>query len=177
MPQGRDALLTGAAHAEVTASVTTNEQVIWERMLGIKVTSTTNLATANDNIFDYTGPVAITLMFGEVTSVVATTSSMRITTSIGTTMNLCLSTDITTLADATMFMVSGDPAEGLNNVTTQALSRVAYTTDGTRTMFVLGNEGVTDAILAVNNATGTGTILWTAFYIPLGTSATMAASA
>ena len=173
MPTGRDALLVGAQHI----GATTNEQDYWERYLGIRVTTTTNLATANDNIFDFTGPVAVTLMFGEVTSVFATTSSMNVTTSTATAAAICLSTDVTTLADGAMFIVSGDPAEGLNNITIQAVGRRAYTTDGTRNWFVVGNEAVTDTMIQVLNATGTGTVLWTAFYIPLGTTATMSASA
>ena len=145
--------------------------------LGFGVTKTSDLASASglDDLFTITGKVAITLLTGEVTTVVggAATMKLRAKTAI---VDLCAATTIDTDADGTMYLFTGVASETLNASVTPVIS-VAYKTTGGTTPVILGQAGGTETIEHVLDAADTGAVLWTLFYMPLEAGASVAAAA
>ena len=130
-----------------------------------------DVAAAPDDLFTVTGKVLITLMHGEVTSVIATTTSLAIITSTNS-QALAAATQITTDALGTLYMVSGDPDLGLNGGGTPGLD-AATLTNGALAPFIVNDDRIYQSV----NGAGTGTIQWDLYYIPLEDSASVASSA
>lgn len=139
--------------------------------LGRRVTKVGTLASAPDALFTVTGKNLITLMVGEVTSVVATTTSLQLQTSTGSVI-IATSTQITTDAAGTLYMVTGDPDDALCGGATPNADIAFSKTGFNPPMFV--ND---DVIMQVINGAGTGLIEWTVYYFPLEDSATIEAAA
>lgn len=138
---------------------------------GRRVTKTGDISSAPDALFTVTGKNLITMIVGEVTSVFATTTSMHLKTSTGA-IALCTSTQVTTAAAGTLYMVTGDPDDALNGGATPnadaAFSKTGFFPP------ILVNDDRIDMIV---NGAGTGTVEWTLYYFPLEDSATIEAAA
>lgn len=144
-------------------------------ILGTKVTKAHNLATDNVDLFTVTGKVLITLLIGEVTTVVATTTTyaMRVKTS---NEAIFAATTITTDADDTMYLFGGDPTVVLNNGGTP-VTRVAFLDGaGPHSPIVVGLAGGSCVIESDLDAAGTGVISWSLWYHPLEASASVVAA-
>lgn len=143
--------------------------------LGYKVTKSHNLTSDNADLFTVTGKNAITLLTGEVTTVVATTTTyaMRVKT---TTEAIFAATTITTDADDTMYLFSGDPTVVLNNAGTP-VTRVAFLDGaGPISPLVVGLAGGSLTIESDLDGAGTGVIRWDLFYMPLEAGAKIVAA-
>lgn len=145
--------------------------------LGYRITKTSNLAdgAGTDALFTVTGSVMVNLLVGEVTTVVATTTTMKLTDTTNT-VDLCAATTITSDADGTMYLFSGVASEALNSGVTPVIG-VAYKTTGGTTPVILGNSGGSSTISHILDGAGTGAVLWTMYYLPLNSGATVAAAA
>lgn len=144
--------------------------------LGYTVTKAHNLATDNVDLFTVTGKVAITLMVGEVTTVVggAATYQLRVKT---TTEALCAVTTIDTDAAGTMYMVTGDPNVILNGTGSTPVTRVAFSVGAfPHSVFVLGLTGGSLTIESDMDAADTGVITWNLYYMPLEAGASVVAA-
>jgi len=145
--------------------------------LGYKITKPHDLSTDNDDLFDVTGTCMITMLYGEVTTVVATTTTyaMRVKTSGEA---IFAATTITTDAEGTMYLFSGDPTVVLNNAGTPTTT-VAFLDGaaGAISPLIVGNSGGSAVIESDLDGAGTGVIAWSLFYLPLEAGASIAASA
>ena len=143
--------------------------------LGFKITKSHNLATDNVDLFTVTGKNAITLLTGEVTTVVGTTTTylMRIKTS---NEAIFAATTITTDAVGTMYLFGGDPTVVLNNAGTP-VTRVGFLDGaGPLTPLIVGLAGGSATIESDLDAAGTGVIRWDLWYLPLEASASIVAA-
>lgn len=142
--------------------------------LGYAVTKDCDLSGANDDLFTVTGKVLVTLIAGEVTTVLsgAEAFQLRIKTD---NIALCAATTIDTDADGTHYMLSGDFGDAMNGGSTPGLRAADVNSVGARGQFVVGDAGGTCTI--ESNTTGNGgTISFTLFYLPLEASAAVAAA-
>lgn len=143
--------------------------------VGLAVSKSHNLATDNVDLFTVTGKVLITLLTGEVTTVVATTTTyaMRIKT---TNEAIFAATTITTDAAGTMYLFGGDPTVVLNNAGTP-VTRVAFLDGaGPVSPLVVGLASGSSIIESDLDAAGTGVIAWKLFYVPLEAGASVVAA-
>jgi hypothetical protein len=138
---------------------------------GRRVTKSSTIASAPDMLFDVTGKCMITLMFGEVTSVIATSTSMSLNTSTNDDV-IVASTQITTDAVGTQYVVSGDPDLGFNGGGTPTIDTAMFKV-GTVAPFIVNDDTIE---MNVNTA-GTGLVEWVLYYLPLEDGATVAAAA
>ncbi len=143
--------------------------------LGIRVTKVSDIASDPDALFVVTGKVLITLMVGEVTTVIATTTTLNLRVA-STNESLCQNTTITNDILATMYILTGDIADDLNG-TGLAQARVASVQDNPPSQLVVGLAGGSLTIEQNLNAAGTGAITWDLFYIPLEDDAKVEAAA
>lgn len=139
-------------------------------MLGYKVSKSSTIASAPDALFDVTGKCMITLMVGEVTSAIATSTSMSINTST-TDIVLSASTQVTTDAIGTLYAVCGDIGLGFNAGATPNVDAVVLDV-GTYAPIIVNDDQIE---MNVNSA-GTGLITWELWYWPLEASASVAAA-
>lgn len=142
----------------------------YQPQLGYLVTKVGDVASAPDDLFTVTGKVLVTLMHGEVTSVIATTQSLTLTTSTGT-QTIAAVTQIAGDGVGTLYMVSGDPDLALNGATTPGID-AALLTNGSLAPFIINDDRIYQSI----NGAGTGTIQWDLWYVPLEASASVASS-
>lgn len=143
--------------------------------LGYRVTKSHNLATDNVDLFTVTGKVAIMLLTGEVTTIVATTTTyaMRVKTS---NEAIFPATTITTDAVGTMYLFSGDPTVVLNNTGTP-VTRVAFIDGaGPISPLVVGLSGGALTIESDLDGAGTGVIAWSLYWLPLEAGALLSAA-
>lgn len=147
--------------------------------LGILVTKDCDLATDPDPLFDVTGKVLITLITGEVTVVVATTTTIFLERTTGP-VPLCAATTITTDAVGTMYMLSGDTGAIMNGTLAAGDAPViglAQLSGGPIAPIVFGLAGVAETIRSQLDGAGTGTIRFSLYYIPLEPGAKVVAAA
>lgn len=137
---------------------------------GTRVTKSATIASAPDALFDVTGKCLITLMIGEVTSVIATSTSMSINTSTNDQV-IAASTQITTDAVGTLYWVSGDPDLALNGADTPGVD-AAFMKVGTLSPFIINDDQIEQNV----NSAGTGLIDWTLYYQPLESGAIVVAA-
>ncbi len=145
----------------------------YDGRLGYHVTKVGDLATvgAIDDLFAVVNKCLITLMVGEVTSVVATTTSLQLIASVGSRI-FCVSTDIVTELVNTLYMLTGDIDDVLTGVT-QNLVGSAIMKAGNRTDFLMNDNVLQQKV----DAAGTGLIQWDLWYIPLEAGASITSSA
>lgn len=141
---------------------------------GRRVTKTGNIATSTDALFTVTGKNWITLMVGEVTSVIATTTSLQLTTSVAS-VAMNISTDIITDVVNTLYVFTGDKDEALNGdgAGTTAIAGFGSSKSGHIAGFLMNDDGIIQSV----QAAGTGTIQWDLYYIPLEASASITSAA
>jgi hypothetical protein len=138
---------------------------------GYRVTKSATIASAPDALFDVTNKCLITLMVGEITSVFATSTSMSINTSTNDTV-ISASTQVTTAAAGTLYLVCGDLGLGFNAGGAKSVD-AAVLDVGSITPFLMNDDQIE---MNVNSA-GTGLIDWTLFYWPIDDNAVIAAAA
>lgn len=142
---------------------------------GTRVTKVSDLASDPDALFDVTGKVMITMITGEVTTVVATTTTAQLR--VATTNEvLTAASTITTDAAGTMYLVTGDPADSLNGGGTPT-TRVAGNAGDQFSPMIVGLASGSLTIEQDLDAAGTGNITWDLYFYPLEASATVAAAA
>lgn len=144
--------------------VTTNPR------LGTRVSKTGDSgANTREDLFTVTGKVLITLLTGEVSEVIETTTSLSLNSS---TNDLVVGASTTITADAvgTMYVAEFDGTALLGGVTANI--------DGVLATAAMGPFIMNDDRIEYNvDASGaTGQILWELWYVPLEASATVAAS-
>ena len=143
--------------------------------LGYKVTKSSSTAATTDAIFDIAGQCLLTLVTGEVTTVIGTVTTCKLNIKTDA-VDLCAATTITSDADGTMYALSGDFGTVMNGADAPTL-RVVSVASASLNPIVVGNAGGTAVIEQTLDQTGTGVILWTAWYLPLEASAAVTASA
>lgn len=142
---------------------------------GFLATKSHNLATDNVDLFIVSGKVAITLLTGEVTTIVggAATYAMRVKT---TNEAIFAATTIDTDAVGTMYLFGGDPTVVLNNAGTP-VTRVGFLDGaGPLTPLVVGLAGGSLTIESDLDAADTGVIRWDLFWVPLIPGSTVVAA-
>ena len=139
--------------------------------LGRLVTKSSTIASAPDALFDVTGLCMVTLMIGEVTSAIATSTSMSINTSTNDDV-IVASTQITTDAIGTLYLVSGDPDLAFNGAGTPLID-TAMEKVGTHADWYINDDQIE---MNVNSA-GTGLVTWSLWYFPLESGAQITAAA
>jgi hypothetical protein len=148
--------------------------------LGFGVTKVSNLAdgTGTDNLFTVTGRVLITSLTGEVTTVLATSTSIKIT-DVTNSVDLCAATTITDDAVGTMYALTSIAANILNGTgMTPVIGSIPNLTGSSHVdVRVVGDAQAALTLAQVANAAGTGAITWRLTYIPLIGGATVAAAA
>jgi len=145
--------------------------------LGFQITKVSNLAdgAGTDNLFTVTGRCLITSLTGEVTTVVATTTTMKLR-DITNSIDLCAATTITTDDVGTMYALGGVKADVLNGGIAPVVGSISFA-NGSFTPVIVGDVQAALTIAHVLDGAGTGAVTWTLFYIPLVASATVAAAA
>lgn len=142
---------------------------------GYVATKSHNLATDNVDLFTVTGKVAITLLTGEVTTIVggAATYAMRVKTS---NEAIFAATTIDTDAAGTMYLFGGDPTVVLNNVGTPVTKVGFLDSAGPVSPLIVGLAGGTLTIESDLDAADTGVIRWDCFWVPIITGSTLVAA-
>ncbi len=145
--------------------------------IGNMVYKDVNLASAG-NMFNVHGKVLITLVHAEVTTVVATTTTIKFRRETGT-VDMCAATTITSDGVGTMYVWSGDAGAILNGTLAAGDAPVvgfAHLAGGPAAPVVFGLAGADEVIEAVLDGAGTGVIRFFLHYIPLEPGAYVRAS-
>jgi hypothetical protein len=158
---------------EVNGSPVGNSTMLYDFIptFGRRVTKASTIASAPDALFDVTGMCMITLMVGEVTSAIATSTSMSINTSTNDQV-MSASTQVTTDAIGTLYVVTGDVGLGFNANGVPGID-AAILDVGTIAPIIMNDDQIE---MNVNTA-GTGLVNWTLYYWPMEDGATVAAAA
>jgi hypothetical protein len=143
--------------------------------LGTQVTKANSLAAANDDVFDVTGKVLVTLLTGQVDGAAlsgAESFQLRVKTS---NEPLCAATTIDTDADGTIYLITGDVGAAMNGGDAPT-ANVSNSSGVPLVPLVVGQDG--GSLTIESNTTGNGgTIDWILYYYPLEASASVSASA
>ena len=153
-------------------------KAIREAALGLKVTKA-GILSADDDLFTVVGQVLITLIYGQVTTVMDGGASTVKLNEKASSIDLCAATTITSDAAGEIYMLSGDAGAVVNgaDAPTLKVGQLAGTPLAP-IVFGLGN-GALGSLTIESTETGddTGEILWTLFYIPLEEGAYVEAAA
>lgn len=148
--------------------------------MGFGVTKVSNLAdgAGTDNLFTVTGRVLITSLTGEVTTVVGTTTTMKLR-DVTNSVDLCAATTITSDAVGTMYALTSISANILNGTgATPVIGSIPNITGAQQTdVAIVGDAQAALTIAHVLDAAGTGAVTWRLTYIPLIPGATVTAAA
>ena len=154
------------------------DRALRELVLGIRVNKA-GVLTADDDLFTVVGQVLITLLMGQVTTVMdggASTVKLNEKTS---SIDLCAATTITSDAAGEIYMLGGDAGAVVNgaDAPTLKVGQLAGT-PLTPIIFGLGN-GALGSLTIESTQTGadTGEILWSLFYVPMEDGAYVEAAA
>lgn len=139
---------------------------------GYNVVKLGNVATSTDDLFVVSGKCIVTALVGEVTSVVATTTSLQLVTSVGS-RTLCASTDIVTEIAGTLYVVTGDQDEVLSGTTQNVVGFAMSATRFEKPLFMINDNVIVQSI----NGAGTGLIEWNLYYIPVEAGASITSAA
>lgn len=152
----------------------------YDPLLGFRVTKTSNMAdgSGTDNLFTVTGRCLITHLSGEVTTVIGTTTTMKLTDTTNT-VDLCAATTITSDAVGTMYALPGLSAEILNGTggTPVVGSVPNMTTPSSNAAQIIGDVQAPLTIAHVLDGAGTGAVDWVLYYKPLTAASSIAAAA
>jgi hypothetical protein len=147
--------------------------------LGYRVTKVSNLAdgAGTDALFTVTGTVAITLLTGEVTTVIGGAATMKLTDTTNT-VDLCAATTIDTDAVGTQYLLTGVSAQILNGTgNAPVVGSVSGITGQGPNMVIVGKTGTPITISHILDAADTGNVTWTLYYMPIVSGSTVAAAA
>ena len=145
------------------------------------VASAKNHNATTVDLFTITGLVALTMMFGEVTTVLSATHTLIVETTGD--VALCVATAVADHADGDIIgPLTGDPSDFCTGTDATAFvavggsrSTLADTSGGVSWM-VLGNAGATTTIRLDISASETGISTWYMFYLPLEADAVVVAA-
>lgn len=158
--QGQISSLSSAAQAEIVSL-----------LLGTKVTKATadTIHTDAVPIFNVaTGRVILLGLIGEVTTIIqaqATNAKLQFNPATGTTNDLCANLDINADEVGTFYSITGVPGDAMLRSESGALRMFAAP--------IVLDIGAIEMICSANSS---GSIQWTAYYIPLDSGATLAAA-
>jgi len=145
--------------------------------LGFKVEKSSSLA-ADDDLFTVTGQVLITMIMGEVTTVMDGGASTVLLNEKASSIPLCAATTVTSDAAGEIYMLGGDVGSVVNGADAPTL-KVGQLAGAPLTPFVFGlGAGVLADLIIETTETGddTGVVLWSLFYIPLEPGAKVVAA-
>lgn len=152
----------------------------YDPLLGFRVTKTSNMAdgAGTDNLFTVTGRCLLTHLSGEVTTVIGTTTTMKLR-DITNSIDLCAATTITTDAVGTMYSLTSITGNILNGTgMTPVVGSVPNMTGALpMPMMVIGNVQAALTIAHVLDGAGTGAVAWVAYFKPLTAASTFVAAA
>lgn len=152
----------------------------YDPLLGFRVTKTSNMAdgSGTDNLFTVTGRCLITHLSGEVTTVIGTTTTMKLR-DVTNSVDLCAATTITTDAVGTMYSLTSITANILNGTgATPVIGSVPNITGALpMPMAIVGNVQGALTLAHVLDGAGTGAVAWVLYYKPLTASSTITAAA
>ncbi len=149
---------------------------VMQANLGIWVQQRSGSMAATPQIlFDVTGKVAINLLIGEVTTVIATTTTLLLELTTGT-VQMCAATTITADAVGSMYYFSGDQNAilSVDDDEVVGIASLGVATSGNPPMVVgLSPLGVNAASSIQHHldGAGTGNIQWDLWYTPLSIGA------
>ena len=152
----------------------------YDPILGFRVTKTSSMAdgAGTDNLFTVTGRCLITHLSGEVTTVIGTTTTMKLR-DVTNSVDLCAATTITTDAVGTMYSLPGLTAEILNGTGgTPVIGSIPnVTTPAGDARVIIGDVQAPLTIAHVLDGAGTGAVAWVLYYKPLTAASSIAAAA
>jgi hypothetical protein len=152
----------------------------YDPILGFRVTKTSNLAdgAGTDNLFTVTGRCLITHLSGEVTTQVATTTTMKLS-DVTNTVDLCAATTITSDVVGTMYALPAVSAQVLNGTggtpVVGSVPNIATPSAGAGQ--IIGDVQAALTIAHVLDGAGTGAVAWVLYYKPLTAASSIAAAA
>jgi len=138
-------------------------------LLGIRVdkAAATLPATGNQTIFTVSGGrVLVTMLFGEVSTVIqAQINNLKVTSAstVGTAVDLAANLDVNAKEAGTLFLVEGDGTALVGASAGAAVNAIGFTP-------LIIPTGV---IRITTSATNTGATKWQLWYFPLDTGATV----
>lgn len=152
----------------------------YDPVLGFRVTKTSAMAdgSGTDNLFTVTGRCLITHLSGEVTTVIGTTTTMKIR-DVTNSVDLCAATTITTDAVGTMYSLTSITANILNGTgATPVIGSVPNITGALpMPMAIVGDVQAPLTIAHVLDGAGTGAVAWVLYYKPLTAASSIVAAA
>lgn len=148
---------------------------VYDPVLGFQVLKTATLASSPDALFTVTGRCLITLVTGELTTNVATTTTMLLADSTNS-INLCATTTITGDTVGTVYLLSGVKADVLNGGIAPVVGS-ASVANGSFTPLIIGDAQAAITIQHTLSGAGTGIVAWSLYYKPLISGATVVAAA
>ena len=141
--------------------------------MGIHVYKDVNLASAGD-MFNVHGTVLIKLVWGVVTTVVATATTLKFRRETGT-VDMCAATTITSDGVGTMYAWAGDTGTVLNGADAPVVGFASFA-NAPANSTIFGISGADEVIEAVLDQAGTGVIRFHLYYIPLEAGAYVTAA-
>ena len=152
----------------------------YDPVLGFRVTKTSNLAdgAGTDDLFTVTGRCLVTHLSGEVTTIIGTTTTMKLR-DITNSVDLCAATTITTDAVGTMYSLPGLSAEILNGTGGVPVvgSVPNVTTPAGDARQIIGDAQAALTVSHVLDGAGTGAVAWVLYYKPLTAASSIVAAA
>ncbi len=152
----------------------------YDPLLGFRVTKTSNLAdgAGTDALFTITGRCLITSLTGEVTTVVATTTTMKLRDTTNS-VDLCAATTITTDAVGTMYGLTSIDTNILNGTgATPVIGSIPNITGANPlVMKTIGDVQAALTLSHVLDGAGTGAVAWVLYYKPLTAASSIVAAA
>ena len=152
----------------------------YDPVLGFRVTKTSNRADASglDNLFTVTGRCLITHLSGEVTTQLATTTTIKIR-DVTNSVDLCAATTVTSDVVGTMYALPGLSAEILNGTggTPVVGSVPNMTIPHNASGRIVGDVQGAITLQETGDQVGTGAVAWVLYYKPLTAASSIVAAA
>jgi hypothetical protein len=142
---------------------------------GYQVVKTQAMGSDPDDLFDITGKVMITLLTGEVTTIIGGAATVQLVIKTSGEA-LCAATTIDTDIVGTMYLFTGDAGDVLNGGDTITAHIATHNAKGPFPI-VVGLTGGACTIQADLDAADTGAIEWRLYYLPLDATGAVVAAA
>lgn len=151
----------------------------YDPFLGYRVTKTASLATGGGTapLYTITGRCLITHLSGEVTTQVATTTTLKLTDTTNT-VDFCAATTITTDVVGTIYILNGVSTQILNGTGNPPVvgSAGSVTAAGFANPRIAGDVQGPITLSHILDAAGTGAVAWVLYYKPLTSAAIIVAA-
>lgn len=152
----------------------------YDPVLGFRVTKTSSMAdgAGTDALFTVTGRCLVTHLSGEVTTVIGTTTTMKLRDTTNS-VDLCAATTITTDAVGTMYSLTSISTNILNGTgATPVIGSVPNITGALpHPDLIIGDVQAPLTISHVLDGAGTGAVAWVLYYKPLTATSSIVAAA